>query len=51
MVGPPTTDSHFSETDKPFTLFEDGDAIHLEMASHISMDDFEREEDEWLTNF
>jgi len=51
MVGSPAAGSRFSETDKPFTLFEEGDAVRLEMAAHISMDDFTREEDEWLTNF
>jgi hypothetical protein len=51
LVGSPTTGSPFSETDKPITLVEDGDAIRLEMAPHLSSKDFEREEEEWLTNF
>ncbi len=51
MVGSPTVGSHFNETDKPFTLFEEGNTVRLEMATHINMDDFSREEDQWLTNF
>lgn len=51
MVGTPIAGSPFSETDKPFYLFEEGDALRLEMAPHINMEDFTREEEEWLTNF
>ncbi|MGB5987494.1 MAG: hypothetical protein WBG37_19470, partial [Desulfobacterales bacterium] len=51
MVGTPAAGSPFSETDKPFTLLEEGQALHLEAAPHISMEDFTREEEEWLTNF
>ncbi len=51
MVGSPVADSPFSETDKPFTLFEEGNTVRLEMATHVSMNDFIREEEEWLTNF
>jgi hypothetical protein len=51
LIGLPTAGSPFSETDKPITLIEEGDAIHLEMAPHLSSEDFEREEAEWLTNF
>lgn len=51
MVGRPVAGSPFSETDKPFTLLEEGDALSLEMAAHINMENFTREEEEWLTNF
>jgi hypothetical protein len=47
----PAAGSPFSDTEPPFALFEEGDTVRLEMAPHISMEDFEREEEEWLTNF
>jgi len=51
MVGSPVASSPFSETDSPIKLIEEGNAVRLEMALHVSMNDFAREEEEWLTNF
>jgi len=41
----------FTLPDKPFTVVEEDNVIHLEMLPHINMHDFEREEGEWLTNY
>jgi hypothetical protein len=51
MVGAAQPESHFSETSRPVTAFEQGDAVSFEVTPHLRSSDFDKKEEGWTVNY